>query len=328
MSPLDLNKILSGLPFQTSNELLVGLDTADDAAVFQISEEEALIQTVDFFPPIVDDPYLFGQIAAANALSDIYAMGGQPMTALNLVSFPCALGLDVLEQIIAGGRDKVEEAGAIIVGGHSVDDREPKYGLAVLGRAKISELTPNNTAKPGDKLVLTKPLGIGVLSTALKGGFIAEDEVMEAIDAARTLNRGAAEAARKADVKCATDITGFGLLGHLSEVLEASCVGARIEVNAVPFWKKALELAQMGMVPEGLNNNREFFNEKVNYMIDSTQAIVDLLFDPQTSGGLLIAVTPDKLDRLLNLLHEASTPAAAVIGETTDGEPGKIVVSC
>lgn len=305
---------------------MVGIDTIDDAAVYQIGDDEALIQTVDFFTPIVDDPYLFGQIAAANALSDIYAMGGEPLTALNLVAFPCKLGLDILEQILTGGRDKVEEAGAIIVGGHSVDDKEPKYGLAVLGKARVAELTPNSTARPGDKLVLTKPLGIGVLATALKGGFVTEEEMMEAIDAARTLNRGATEAARKADVKCVTDITGFGLLGHLYEMLNNSKVSARIELNAVPVWKKALEMAQMGMIPEGLNNNREFLKEKIEYETNSTEALVDLLFDPQTSGGLLIAVTPDKLDDLLGELRRASTPAASVIGEITAGKPGMIEI--
>lgn len=305
---------------------MVGIDTVDDAAVFQISKEDALIQTADFFTPIVDDPYLFGQIAAANALSDIYAMGGEPLTALNLVAFPCELGLDILEQILTGGRDKVEESGAIIVGGHSVDDKEPKYGLAVVGRAKLTELTPNSTAKAGDKLVLTKPLGIGILATALKGGFIAEDEMMEAIDTARMLNRGAAEAARKVKVKCVTDITGFGLLGHLYEMLKASQVSARIELNAVPVWKKALELAQMGMIPEGLTNNRDFIKEKIGYQMDPSHVLIDLLFDPQTSGGLLISVAPKKLDALLDQLQKIATPAAAVIGEITAGETGKIEI--
>ncbi len=305
----------------------MGIETSDDAAVYQLTDHIALVQTVDFFTPIVDDPYLYGQIAAANALSDIYAMGGEPKTAMNIVSFWPKLGYEVLERILKGGRDKVEEAGAIIVGGHTVEDKEPKYGLAATGLVHPEKLITNSAARDGDKLVLTKPLGMGILATALKGGEIEEEDMMDAINGARVLNSGGGSAMQRAGVKACTDITGFGFLGHLFLMLKASQVGAKIYASAVPVWDKAAEYAEMGLIPGGATENRNFLKDHISFAPSIDDITQDILFDPQTSGGLLICVPPEKLDLLLKALKQEKTLSSAVVGEVTAGPAGTIRVT-
>lgn len=299
--------------------LLVGFNTADDAGVFLLNEETALIQTVDFFTPVVDDPFIFGQVAAANALSDVYAMGGEPLTAMNIVGFPCGGDMDALREILRGGGLKVAEAGAILVGGHTVQDREPKYGLSVTGIAKPQDIVTNAAARPGDVLVLTKPIGTGVLTTALKGGCAPADAMEYATRVMATLNRRAAQAMRQAGVRAATDITGFGLLGHVAEMAEASDVTAEISVRQVPLLPEALNLAGMGLVPAGAHRNREYLDGRVTPTVEIPKALEYLLYDPQTSGGLLMAVPEEALPGLMAALKPTSEEpwAAAVIGRVT-----------
>jgi len=314
------------LPLQRAEELLVGVETSDDAAIYRLSDDLALVQTVDFFTPIVNDPYLFGQIAAANALSDIYAMGGEPKTALNIVSFWPKLGYEVLERILMGGRDKVQEAGATIIGGHTIEDKEPKYGLAVTGFVHPQKIITNSAAQAGDKLVLTKPIGMGILATALKAGEIEEADMMDAIDGARELNAGACRAMRKAGVIACTDITGFGFLGHLALMLKASQVSAKIYSGRVPVWDKAIEYAELGLVPAGASQNRDFLGDDVSFDSSVVEVTRDILFDPQTSGGLLICVHPEKLNSLLQYLAEEKVLSSSVVGEVAAGQAGRIEV--
>ncbi len=298
----------------------MGLDTPDDAAVYQLNSQHALVQTVDFFTPIVNDPFLFGQIAAANALSDIYAMGGRPLVALNIVAFPCKLDFSILREILRGGKEKVEEAGAYIIGGHSVDDEEPKYGLAITGLVNPGEVTSLDKAKPGEVLILTKPLGIGILATGLKADLLTEEDIEEAISNAAYLNQGAAEVAFKVGAKAVTDITGFGFLGHLFEMLKASDVAAEIELEKIPIYEKALEFAEMGIMPAGLHNNRRFLEGKVQLGGKLQQVLLDMLYDPETSGGLLISVPENRVDEALSLLRDES-PCASVVGRIVEGTP-------
>lgn len=325
MGPGDLKQALSWLTIDEAEELLVGFDTSDDAAVYKFDENTALLQTVDFFPPIVDSPYLFGQISAANALSDIYAMGGRPLTALNLAAFPCSLGLDILGSILQGGREKVREAGAIIVGGHTIQDNEPKYGLSVTGVVPLDKVITNSNAKPGDILVLTKPLGMGILASALKRGVVSEDDIMPAIEAASALNKAAAEAMIEVGVNACTDITGFGLLGHLKEMVNASGVKVKVEVEKVPIWDMAIEIAKAGIIPGGARDNRAFLGDSVVFLADSPVP-PEILFDPQTSGGLLISVPGEKGDLLLATLEAKGVGTRAVIGKVEEGTPGLIEV--
>jgi selenide,water dikinase len=315
------------MPTAVSRELLVGLDTRDDAAIFKINENEALVQTVDFFTPIVDDPYLFGQIAATNALSDIYAMGGKPLTAMNLAGFPCKMDFDILARILQGGRDKVEEAGAVVVGGHTVEDPEPKYGLSITGIIDPNRVITVAAAKPGDALVLTKPLGVGILSTALKAGFISEEDMIEAIDGMRHLNDRASEAMIKVGVRACTDITGFGLLGHLYTMAAQSGVSAVITADAVPVWSRVRELTRRGLVTGGASKNRDYLKSQVAFETGVGEITQDILFDPQTSGGLLISVSKERVDDLVRLLQEAKTPAVSVIGEIVEDKAGTIRVT-
>lgn len=310
---------MDSFDFGKDQEVLVGLDTPDDAAVYRLDSGKLLVQTVDFFTPIVNDPYLFGQIAAANALSDIYAMGGRPLIALNIVAFPCKLDFSLLTEILRGGKEKIEEGGAFIIGGHSVDDDEPKYGLAVTGEVEANKLTTIDQAQPGDKLVLTKPLGLGVLATALKADFLTEEDIEEAITNATFLNKGAAEAGARVGVKAVTDITGFGLLGHLYEMAKASKVGAEISLKEVPYYEKAVEFIDSGITPAGLHDNRRFLEGKVEIDSGLNETLVDLLFDPQTSGGLLIAVPENKLSQLLEFL-KGQSPVAKVVGQVVAGD--------
>jgi len=291
MGPGDLSRALAALPLKSDPRLLVGRETFDDAGVFRVSDDLALVQTVDFFAPIVDDPYDFGQIAAANALSDVYAMGGQPLTALNIVAFPTKdLPLEVLTRILAGGQDKVHEAGALIVGGHTVIDTELKYGLAVTGRAHPDFLLTNAGAKPGDQLILTKPFGNGILATAAKRGHLPAEEQSPMLDAMKTLNGVASRAALALGVRCATDITGFGLLGHMSHIARASKVTLRIELDSIPVFARVREAVRAGCVTDGSKRNAEYLRDLVLWKAGSDEDRA-ILYDPQTSGGLLVCIS-------------------------------------
>jgi len=305
---------------------LRGIEGSEDAAVYRLTNEIAIVQTVDFFTPIVNDPYLFGQIAAANSLSDVYAMGADPLTVMNLVMFNPEIGFDVLQEIIRGGRDKVEESGAIVVGGHTVEDKEPKFGLSVTGTVHPDRFISNSNAKVGDKLVLTKPIGMGILATVLKGELVEEEDIMDAINSIRTLNRDAALAMREIGVNSCTDVTGFGFLGHLMEMLLASGVSAVIWADAVPKFERVFEFAEMGLVPAGACSNRKYVGDRVRFSSKVNEVAQDILFDPQTSGGLLISVSAERCDDLIKELEKRDVPTRAVIGEITSGDAGTIEV--
>ena len=317
------------MPVTEDARVLVSAATRDDAAVIRLSADRAIVATVDFFTPIVDDAYAFGAIAAANAFSDVYAMGARPTFALNLVGWPRDPAmLALLGDVIRGAVDIATEAGAVIVGGHSIDDKEPKFGLATFGEVHPDEIVTLGGAKPGDVLALTKPIGTGILSTALKRQMIVESDMAHAIQSMRTLNAAAADAVRSAgaDAHAATDVTGFGLLGHLHNMLEASGVGATIDAAAVPILADARDLAERGAVPGGTERNREAAEDFVTWEEHVSEAERTLLCDAQTSGGLLIAVAPDARDPLIAFLEAAGTPAAVVIGEVVRGPAGSITV--
>lgn len=311
----------------TDSNLIVGLERADDAGVYKISEELALVQTVDFFTPVVDDPYWFGQIAAANALSDIYAMGGVPKTAMNLVAFPLKdMDLSVLRRILQGGLEKMREAEVVLVGGHSVEDKELKYGLAVTGFIHPQKVLTKRSLTVGDRLILTKPLGTGIINTAIKGGF-ATGEVVEAVTRLMaTLNRDAAEVMRDYPVHACTDITGFGLLGHMAEMIWDSMVGLEVWAGKTPIIPQTFEFAAMGLVPGGAHKNREFRESMVDFSPSLDAVMKDVLFDPQTSGGLLICVAEDAGEGLLERLREKGSDQAAIIGRVVAEPKGRIWV--
>ena len=292
-----------------------GIETRDDAGFIPFGGG-MLLQTADFFTPIVDDPYRFGQIAAANAFSDIYAMGGEPLTAMNLVAFPCSLDLGILREILAGGRSKIEESRAKLCGGHSVQDEEPKYGLSVTGFVEEDQLVRNAGARAGDALVLTKPLGLGILTTALKRDLVSEDEIEDAVHVASLLNEGARDAMREIGVSAATDVTGYGLLGHLTEMLEASSVGAVVRRGSVPVWEQAVPLANDGVYPGGLENNREYLQGRVTAHGVNQDDLLPL-YDPQTSGGLLVAVPEARASTLVGALRQRGV-TGSVIGEVVE----------
>ena len=318
---------MCGLEFPTDSNLIVGLTRADDAGVYKITDDIAIIQTVDFFTPIVDDPYWFGQIAAANALSDVYAMGGIPKTAMNLVGFPIEeMDISILRQILQGGLDKMKEAGVVLVGGHSVEDMELKYGLSVTGFIHPDKVLTKKNLAPGDSLVLTKPLGTGIINTAVKGEFAGDDVIENVIRIMANLNRVSAEIMNDFPVHACTDITGFGLLGHLAEMVEDSELGITISSETVPVIPEAFEYAGMGMVPGGTYKNREFRKAMVDISPSVDPIIQDILFDPQTSGGLLICVEQKSTVALLEKLKEKKVEWATVIGEVTTESKGKIVV--
>ena len=290
--------------------------TSDDAAVYRLDAHRALVATADFFAPVVDDPYDFGRIAAANALSDVYAMGARPLFALNLVAFPRKLlGAGVLEEILRGGGEAAREAGIAVVGGHSIDDHEPKFGLCVVGEVSPERVVLNSTARPGDRLVLTKPIGTGIVATAIKAGAASPEAIAEAVATMGTLNRGAAEAMLHVGVHAATDVTGFGLLGHLREMLVASGTAARVRASAVPLLPEALALCRAGHIPGGTRRNQADLAAALRWGDDVAPPLRVLLCDAQTSGGLLVAVAPDRADRLLQELRARQAPAAALIGE-------------
>jgi selenide,water dikinase len=303
------------------------MERAEDAGVYKLSEELAIVQTLDFFTPVVDDPYIFGQVAAANALSDVYAMGGRPLTAMNIVCFPVkTMDMAILKEILSGGLDKMREAGVILVGGHSVEDQELKYGLSITGIIHPAKVILNTGARAGDRLLLTKPLGTGIINTALKGGLADEGAVSRAIECMVTLNRKASELMMEVDVHACTDVTGFGLLGHACEMIEGTSIGMVIHSDRVPLFPEAKELAEKGLVPGGLHRNREFRINMVEIDPQVPDYLADILFDPQTSGGLLISVPGQEADILLRRMREEGIKEATLIGEITAGPKGKIVV--
>lgn len=316
---------MSSIPGSVDPNLLLGLDAPDDAAVYRITDEIAIVQTVDFFTPVVDDPFQWGAIAAANALSDIYAMGARPVTALNLVAWPKELDMDLLYEVLAGGAEKAREAGVSIVGGHTIDDEEPKYGMSVTGLVPPGAVVTSSGATAGLDVILTKPLGMGIVSTAIKAAKAPAELAAEATAIMSTLNRAASEAMVEVGVAAATDVTGFGLIGHFHQLLKASGVAGILHAERVPVLSGARELAAEGLVPGGTQRNRSHFSEVVSFpsSVDEVDRIV--LFDAQTSGGLLIAVEPSKTQRLLDRLSERSVEATA-IGRTVDGVPGSIEV--
>jgi selenide,water dikinase len=327
LSPGDLERALCGLEFPTDSNLIVGLDRADDAGVYKISDDIAIIQTVDFFTPIVDDPYWFGQIAAVNALSDVYAMGGVPKTAMNLIGFPVnQMDMSVLRQILQGGLDKMREADVVLVGGHSVEDGELKYGLSVTGFIHPDRILTKKNIKAGDSLILTKPLGTGIINTAIKGGLASSEIINTVTHLMAKLNREAAEIMYDYPVNACTDITGFGLLGHIAEMVIDTDLGVEIEANSVPFLREALDYAGMGLIPEGAYKNREFRQSMVEISPSVDILLQDILFDPQTSGGLLICVETENADNLLNRLKEKGMTWAAEIGKVVSEPKERIVV--
>ena len=319
-----LARLLVGLPVHADSNLLVGFDKSDDAAVYRVSDELALVQTVDFFPPIADDPFLFGQIAAANALSDVYAMGGEPRIALNLLCVPKSMPDSAVHDLLRGGYSKVYEAGAVIAGGHSILDEEPKYGLCVTGFVHPNHILTNAGAQPGDVLFLTKPLGAGILTTAAKADLCPPDVLQAVYARMTTLNRAARDAMVQFRVHACTDVTGFGLLGHALEMAQGSDVQIKLNVSALPIPPEALKLARMGILPEGMYRNRKYAEPFV--LADSVPLeIQDALYDPQTSGGLLIAVDPNDADALAETMQK-TVPDACRIGTVSEYSNGPHII--
>jgi len=304
LAPGFLGEILKGLPKNTDPRLLVGTETSDDAAVYKLTEDIAIVQTIDFFTPVVDDPYTFGQIAAANALSDVYAMGAVPITALNVVAYPNCLGTEVLAEILRGGADKVQEAGASLAGGHSINDDEPKYGLSVTGIVHPDRILKNFGARENDVLIITKPLGCGLVNTAVKAEMASPKASQMAIKSMSTLNKYSAEIFSKYQIHACTDVTGFGLIGHAMEMAKGSDVTLEIDTNSLPIIEEALDYAKMGLVPMGSYLNREYTQSDVDFGTIAEEYI-DLVCDPQTSGGLLISVCQSEAEGILNELTNA-----------------------
>ncbi len=324
--------LLEGFRTHTDPRLIVGYDKSDDASVYVLDDKTALVQTTDFFPPIVDDPFLYGQIAAANALSDVYAMGGEPRLALNIMCIPDSMDKETVQEILRGGYDKAYEAGAIITGGHTIHGAEPIYGLAVSGFVHPDKVLTNSGAKPGDVLILTKPLGIGILTTALKAGIVPDVDEQQAADLEKrifaqmaTLNRAARDVMVRYPVHSCTDITGFALLGHSFEMAQGSGVTIHIETARVPYHKEAAACAEMGLIPAGAYRNRDYAEHGVLVRGDISRSMQDILYDPQTSGGLMMAVPKECASALLDELHEA-VPAAARIGYVTEPEEAAIIL--
>ena len=304
---------------------MVGFDSSDDAAVYRVSADTALIQTVDFFPPVVDDPYDFGRIAASNALSDVYAMGGVPKLAMNLLAIPSCLGAEVAGAILAGGADKAVEAGAVIAGGHSIEDQEPKYGMCVTGFARPEDILTNSGARPGDLLVLTKALGTGILTTGAKAELLSEAEYRSMVELMASLNRLAQAAMMPARPNACTDVTGFGLMGHIKELAQGSGVSVELWSQEIPVVPKALELAREGIIPGGAYRNRDYAEKGVTVRGNVSRTMQDLLYDPQTSGGLLMAVDPADAAACLRELRD-SIPAAAQVGYVTERQDNWLIL--
>lgn len=305
----------------------MGLDTSDDAGVYQLNDEVALVQTVDFFTPIVDDPFTFGQIAVANALSDVYAMGGTPLTGMNLVAFPIkTLSPSILREILLGGLSKMEEAGVALVGGHSIEDPEIKYGLAVTGVVHPNKILTNAKAKAGDKLVLTKPLGTGIIATALKARMASEEAIRKSVESMVALNRTASEWMREFGAHACTDITGFSFIGHALEMAAASRVGMVVQSKAVPVLPEAMEYAKLGLIPGGAYSNRDFFSCRVDVHPGVLALLVDLFYDPQTSGGLLISLPSGEAEELVATLKKEKNIDSCIVGEVVKEPLGKIQI--
>lgn len=322
-----MGSILERLPKNNNPNLLVGTNTADDAGVYQLTDDIAIIQTVDFFTPVVDDPYAYGQISAANSLSDVYAMGGKPISALNVLGFHQKhFDLDVMVEILTGGSHKATEAGAVIAGGHTIMDEELKYGLSVTGIVHPEKVVTNANARPGDKLVLTKPVGTGIITTAMKSGLDLGELSEQVIRTMTMLNRAAAEAMQEIGVNACTDITGFGLLGHAYEMAAGSKVGFTIYASNVPIFEEAISLVTDGHVPGGTNNNRYYLKNKVSLDDSLDWEHSTILFDAQTSGGLLISVPETKVDALLSALKKRNVETRAIIGEVVEEHPGILEV--
>jgi selenide,water dikinase len=313
-------------PTITDPNVLVGLETGDDAAIYRINDRVALVLTTDFFAPIVDDPFDYGQIAAANALSDVYAVGGTPITALNIAAFPRDLGSDVIAKILEGGQVKAEEAGILIIGGHTIDDKEPKYGLAVTGVVVPGEQITNASAQPGDVLILTKAIGSGVITTAAKNELASEESVQAAVKSMATLNKGAADAMIEVGVSAATDVTGFGLLGHLSQMMKASGTSAALDWSKIPLLPGALELVTAGAVSGGTSRNIEAIRDVVNFEDCVGDVEFTVLADAQTSGGMLISVPQERSEALVKSLVANQTLYSSVIGKVFDGDPGIVTI--
>ena len=316
-------QVLSKVPLVKDPNLLVGIESWDDAGVYRIGENNALVLTVDFFPPIVDDPFSFGAIAVANALSDIYAMGGKPLLGLNIVGFPMELPSEILGEILRGGYAKAQEAGCLIIGGHTVDDREPKYGLAAVGLVEPGKQITNSGARPGDRLVLTKPIGTGIITTAGKQGVVKTEVLDRAVAIMGSLNRAASEAMVKVEVNAATDITGFGLIGHLNTMMRNSGTGARLHLSKVPVIPGTRELIAEGIAPGGTHRNLNGTGQLVQWHEDILEEARLLLCDAQTSGGLLMSVSSDRTDSLMKELKVSGVETVEVIGEVlAKGEEG------
>ena len=305
------------------------MEHAEDAGVYKLRDDLAIIQTVDFFTPIVDDPYTFGQIAAVNALSDVYAMGGKPLAAMNIICFPIGkIDIDILRQILKGGLDKMREADVLLVGGHSVEDNELKYGLSVTGVIHPEKVLLNKNARVGDKLVLTKPLGTGIISTALKGGVADEGLVTRSVKSMTILNKRTMELMTEIpDVHACTDITGFGFLGHTCEMVEGSDVGVQVYASAVPYFPGIRELVEMGVVPGGLYRNKTFRMNMIEVDPSCPNWLIDILFDPQTAGGLLISLPSEQAEALIKKMHAEGVEEAAIVGEVIPEPKGKIRIT-
>jgi selenide,water dikinase len=319
---------LRDLPFISDPNLIVGMEHAEDAGVYKLRDDLAIVQTIDFFTPIVDDPFIFGQIAVTNALSDVYAMGGKPLTAMNVVCFPIGkMDIAILRDILRGGLDKMREAGVLLVGGHSVDDAELKYGLAVTGVIHPDKVLLNRGVKEGDKLILTKALGTGIVSTALKRGLADDALADKSVRSMTQLNKKAAELMVAAgNVHAVTDITGFGFLGHACEMIEASGLEMVIYATKVPFFPGIQKLAENGIVPGGLHRNREFRLPMIDVAASCPPWLLDILFDPQTAGGLLLSLPSDDAERLLVRMHHEGITEAAIVGEVVASTGGGIRV--
>ncbi len=320
-------QVLRDLPKITHPNLLVGVDAPDDAGVFRLNRQTTLVQTVDFFTPIVDDPYDFGQIAAANSVSDVYAMGGIPVTALNVVCFPTKiLGTKILTNILRGGIDKLKEAGVVMVGGHTVEDPEPKFGMAVTGIIDPKKVVTTANAKPGDQLILTKPLGIGTITSALKFGKANQKAVAEAVKVMATLNKTAAQVMTRIGVNAATDVTGFGLFGHGHKMAELSKVSLVIYASEVPILDPAIPLAKQDIFSGGANKTLNYIKADFGYSPEIPEYLIKLFADAQTSGGLLISVPQKKTQKLLSVLHQSGVNDARIIGEVLPADKKKIIV--
>lgn len=315
------------MPLIPDKNVIRGMESLDDAGVYKLSDDLAIIQTIDFFTPIVDDPYDFGQIAVANALSDVYAMGGKPLTAMNVVCFPIKkLDISVLKDTLKGGIDKMKEAGVTLVGGHSIDDAELKYGLSVTGTVHPEHLVTNSGAKIGDKLILTKPLGTGIISTALKAGKASKETIAKVTKYMTALNKKASELMQEVGAHACTDITGFGFLGHACQLAQSSQVGIKVNFSSVPLFTEVEEFARAGLCPGGLYRNREFYGKMVEFSKQIPDYIQDILFDAQTSGGLLISLAPETAELLVKKLHKAGVQDAVIVGEAISKPMGKILV--